>query len=260
MSSAYATKFKKLPDFQLVEIIMHAKDYDALAVEAAQAELNSRNIDANELDHITQHLEGRHELPLDPSPYLEEIQGRFSGFIKEIIHVINPIGLKSTQQIIKIIALLFILNGLFLGKTVYRILEFAYNTSNWYYSLPELLITLPIFGGCFFAGVFLWRMDKKGWIGGMIILTYLSTMSLAGTVQSIYWRLTMGASDFFIIPPSSILLNVIHLVLLVLVMWYLYRENVRRHFSISGSIGSQIIGWTMLTSVIITYFMVIRFL
>lgn len=228
----FAEVYKKLSNADLMEIISNPKDYQALALEAARSEFESRKLtDEQKMEAKRELLLKLEEADIKRRRVLDiEEKLKYTGrtVFEKFIPVMNEP--RPTLNKTNLISLLLSISYFFyfVSEIDFLIFKFTYYDEDRYDFFISLLpiIVFPII-------VFLfWKRKKSGWI----LLTILFSFSASGIlflfISEFYLFLT-NRNDInspYFVPFELILPFLIFLV----ITWYFCRKQMRDIYKIDG--------------------------
>jgi len=228
----FAEKYKTLSNADLLKIIDNPSDYQPFAVEAAESELNQRELTTSELEEANAENEAKKQHLREQIDRKVAFETKVKGIGFSIADTINPIQ-KTPPSANRIIAILSIGFGvLFLYEIFNQLeyLEFILTDKFVSWDLKILLyllnlIVLPL-------AVFLfWRRKKSGWVFFSILFTF----SLLAALYSLTLLLKLNRVDnrvndlLPVASPASILWNVLFF---AGCLWLIYKNDIRVIYAI----------------------------
>jgi hypothetical protein len=229
----FRTLYETWATDKLLDIIDNQHEYQSSAVEAALAELDSRQLSIEQLDAAKAIQAERQKQKEDKHRNAKKIDDKIRSIGLSIADTLNPIQKEghSTDKIIKLVSLF--LGGLFLYRLYadFGMLKFVFTDSaaKWdfgmvFYFLP--LIILPT------AGLLMWLRKTFGWT----LTTFFFSYTAVGAIPlflSAFNRHSTGneALDtlFPVVSPS------VHLGTFILfggAIWVMIKDNVRDVYNI----------------------------
>ena len=164
----YRNQFKQFPDEKLFDILINKADYQPEAVEAARAEIKSRGIE----DQFDSYLKAKANAPQDFLAIVPALIKRSLENVRtSLSHIFDYRKIASGEDVVRGLALAMLLIALLTIPQLYR--EFEYAKTGALGDNSDSLIT-GVFGLMItaLASILLWRMNKVGWILGVIYLWY----------------------------------------------------------------------------------------
>jgi len=225
----YSKYYKSVDSLKIVAILRNAEKYDSASIEAARAELASRNLSDEELGQIQLALDNAEQLRNNQSLHQEEIKKKLktqvSSGVKKTWGIIDIDQPNSIDMQIKILASFFILNGLWMFCTQFYLFKYLFSEAdssrivmNEY--LTILLVVLPIVVGLLF-----W---KKYAIGYYLCFALLALVLISNILLSVLYFLELGFDAFPDV--SSLSFMFLQLSIIVFGLMFLLKKQVKEIF------------------------------
>lgn len=236
---SYEEKFKNLKDSELIDIVQNTSQFDEVAIEAAECELNKRGIEASK----------------SKSSANDNAPNKFISKLKGFAHDIH-LSIVRKGKYEKIISVM----------TIFLLLTYLYNLYN------DLSFTLFILSDGLFDiftflkiaeiiafPLFLWLLwNKRKW--GWVIFEVLFTNSVFTNILLLFvgWELTpfwetdneiTTAADFlFYIPP--LYTNVVKILFYLGLLLILFKSQIRDLFNIDMVTIKRVLSFNLLIALV----------
>jgi hypothetical protein len=247
-SSHFSDYYKTITATELLAILDNPGDYQPSAIEAAKAELESRQLSETALQEARQPLVEKVQRKEAEREKIKVVEEKLKVAGNGFFEAINPIqqGIPSTEKMIRRIAIVFGVFFLYQLISDFRT-HMAFISDFPRYPLESglylfSLVLLPV------AILFFWKRKQLGWI--------LLTIYLSFTVVTILWFLFLtftrkhsayGVIDnFYQTPPLTVF--IIQLLFLVATLYVMCRKNIREVYSITDQKMMATISITALIS------------
>ena len=221
----FTERFKSKTDAELLNIIENSENYRPLAVEAAKAEIESRNLSDDEISDI----EGKEQ---------RSILSKATGATKQ-----TSMSEGSANRIIKSIAILFTLIWLYYTHSQSLIIQYVFSRDEVNWDLHLIQILIPILYPPVMVFLF-WKKQKAGWVLQAICLTYIC-FSIVYLIFTSFLRLPYG----FRMPDAAYVLPII---LWLAILRTICLKGIRNVFGIDRRIMYLTIGVTILGSLLLS--------
>jgi hypothetical protein len=229
----FSERYKNHSDLDLLKIIENQSDYQQDAVNAAQKELDQRNLSEEVIKKTETELAAELLTKRQKEEQIIEVERKLKKFGDSFFDHINPIQ-KSAPTIERIIRLIVIVFGIISIYSLYR--EFwsivrlvTSSPSEWDLSVLEFvlaLITLPL------ATFFFWKKKKSGWILMTVYLTYSAISAIALLIMALNYE-PFGDPFLGLIYPAIYPSTYIFLTLFYIgTIWVLMKKELRNKFKI----------------------------
>ena len=249
----FSENYKTFSTPELLDILANQEDYQPLAVEAARAELASRNLSEQDIKNAKQTLEDKRVKIEKDKEKIKAVETKIKSAGNNLIDTINPIqsGVSSPVKTIRLIVIVF--GGIFL----YHLLKdykmhlaylkdfsrFPFESSM--YFLPLLLLLVSIF--------LFWKRTKAGWILLTIFITFSAVSAGWGLFQTLTWKPSgIDAFDKIFLRPSPAN-YIFQLIFLIGILYILAKASIRELFSVN----THTIGLTIGISGLISFILVL---
>jgi len=174
----FSEKYKTLSNTELFKIIERKKDYQVLAVEAAQNEINKRNLSAVDLQNSKTEIENEQK---EKNVILKKKKDKEEKLIQigtTFFDTINPLqkGIQTPEKLIRLITIIFAGLSIIQFFREFGMISFMFTSSSaeWEFSMILYfmpLIIIPL------TTILFWKRKKIGWIFLTLFLTYSATSS-----------------------------------------------------------------------------------
>jgi hypothetical protein len=247
-SNHFSDYYKTITTTELLAILDNPRDYQPAAIEAAKAELESRQLSEKALQEARQPLVEKEQLKEAEREKIKVVEEKIKAAGTGFFEAINPIqqGIPSTERMIRQITIVF--GVIFLYQLISDFGEhLAYIKDFSSYPLVTILylfslVLLPV------ALLFFWKRKQLGWI--------LLTIYLSFTMVTVLWFmfLTFTRKDsahvvldsFYQAPPLTVF--IIQLLFYLGSLYIMSRKNIREVYSITDQKMAATISITALIS------------
>lgn len=227
--NSFLAIYKNYTTADLLAIIKNAEQYQQAAIEAAQTELNNRQLSGEDLRMSEMQLETIENLNQIKASKSIEKKVRVVG--NSLILKINPFQDHFTiaQKYVKLITIYLVLLFLY---SIYRNWFWLTNPSfyletGYVFELAPLLIML-------LAPLLLWKQKSTGWVLSIILLIYSGLLNVLVLVSNLMITYPEGPFGDLIPQPSLITLFLGALFYFGLTL-VLFRNDIREMFRIDKS-------------------------
>lgn len=252
----FAERYKTQTTTQLLRVIENPTDYQPAAVEAAQYEIDHRELSEEELADSKRELEAERQDKENEKAKKDEVERKVKSYGALAFEAINPLqqSAPTADRLITLVTIVFGIMAIFNGYTQYGLAKYMLmdNTLGWDLSMVEFflpLILLPV------AIILFWFRKTIGWTLMAIFLTY---SAISAFVLLIFAFLTEPSDSELVntlFPQPSVTTKILITIFFVGTLWVLNRKDVREKFKMSRSIA---IG-TMALTAMFTLWIISRF-
>ena len=183
----FSERYKKLTNDQLFIIVRNAGDYQTEAVEAANFELNSRNLTESDVDTANNLIYESEKKVIEEKEKQERHRSNVNNRILQLKEKYSPFegGLDKSERIIRMCILSFVFFTLYSLYSDYELFTFLFVDQvnrSWDLSVYIFLISnlLLVLGTFYFV-----KRKRLGWVFWIIILVN-SVFSTFGMAYSAY--------------------------------------------------------------------------
>jgi hypothetical protein len=252
-SNPFAEYYKTITDSALLAILDNPQDYQASAIDAAKAELESRQLSESAILEARQPLLEKEQAQAAEREKRKMMEEKLKAAGTSLFDSINPMeqGIPTTDKMIRRIVI--VLGVLYLYELISN---FSMHLSN-LKDLPEhpfelglyfvLLLILPV------ALIFFWKRKPIGWI---LLAIYL-VFSLVATLWFFFFVFKIQSSTILqmrdLIPESSLLTHLFQLLLFSGAIYILTKKEMRETYLISTDRAAAIVIISGLVSFLIVY-------
>jgi len=192
MSSSAATSFseyyKTISDSELLFILENKNDYQQAAIEAAERELERRQLSPTELENLKKDLAQKKFDQEEKKQKQHAVQQTVREKLSSVLESLNPVHaeLPTAEKTIRLIIVIWAFLALYQLVADYRIeMDWikGFPSRPFIYSIllfPYIMLPLSIYH--------LWRRTSLGWTLFAIYITYLSLTELASFYLAITWK------------------------------------------------------------------------
>jgi hypothetical protein len=230
----FTERYKTLSIPDLLKIIDNPTDYQPGAVEAAENELEGRQLNDEELAAAKEENDAENQekqIKIEKYKVFED-KVKIIGF--SIADELNPIktGILSPDKIISRISILFGMLFLFQAFTQFGLILFIFTdkSSKWDFSivlylLPYILLPLAVF--------LFWRRKKSGWILLAIFLVYSALITIVTFLMELRTDNSGGAGIGGLFPATSLATYLVRLFIYSGCLWLICKNNIREIYAIN---------------------------
>lgn len=252
----FSEYYKSLSNTELIRIIENKEDYQFKAVEAAEFEINQRNISQNEYNKALIHLNKKREKEEKINIILYKYKRCLKSLFYSIFDTINPIQKKNptSERLVNFITTVFTLILIFrLPKEILSI-KLLFEEFSSFFQLESIVILLMLYIAIFFF----WRRRKVGWILMMVYIVYSIVALISAIFFTIKFEATYNDVYFLINPQDSFITLFVAMFFYFCFFLLLVKKNVRLIYKINTSsmknIISIIILFTSIHIIILTIY------
>jgi len=247
----FTERYKKLSNFELLEIVSNSSKYQSIAVETAKQEIANRNLSEEDLAKVKLEIKSNQLEKRKQIEKRNQKEDKIKQNIYSFFDLINPIqnGIQTPEKVIRLIILIFAGISIYKIFTEFGMIYFILTNgeTKWDLSIIEYflpLIILPL------AVILFWKRKKIGWILLSLFLTYSSVISVRLFFLTIgHQPIGLPAMDslFPLVSPIDYLFS---LLFYGGTLWLICKENSREIFRIKKKEMNQTIGITTFLTVI----------
>jgi hypothetical protein len=218
---------------KLLDIIDNPNEYQSLAVEAAQQELENRQLSSEQMKYAKVVQTERQNEKLDKQQRSRSIERRIESISSSLGETLNPISSETptTDKYIKLISLflcILFLYQFYKGFGIFRLL-FTDLTGKWdlsivFYFLPLIFLTT--------AGLTFWFKKKIGWILTTIYFSYTAAAAVSMFVLEFNRKSTGLSALDKLFPTTAPIVYIEALLIFGGLTWILIKENMRSVYKI----------------------------
>jgi len=231
--SDFIEYYKTLTSADLLEILANRKDYQDSAIEAAQQEIDERNLSGNELEEAKQILHDKNAQKEKQIQKVKAVENKIKNAGNTFIDTINPIQPQTpaTDKIIKVIALVY--GGIFLFTII--------NESRFIAANFKQLPRYPILSLSYLAPLFLipiavflfFKRKTAGWIVLTVFVSYTTTGVLWIFIHSLTRYSERSTRIDSLFPAPSPMTYFVQLAFLIGTLYMLCKKDIRDIFKIN---------------------------
>jgi hypothetical protein len=232
MSNPFAHKMELLSDSELLKVLELKDDYQPLAVEAAEAELEKRNLTSEQRDNAKAILDLEKEKAKGKKEKADQIRNKYY----EVLDFINPISPKNLDTKIKIIAVGLAIPFL---MVIYEY-RFLFEAITHGELGPFVLISIIIFAIIGLGIIRFWKIHKSGWMVLSFNLTFTLLGLIFNAITEIRWTYEIdyesGLSGLLaeqLYPRMGITYYVIRIGIIGGILTYISTKKIRERFQIT---------------------------
>lgn len=224
----FLQRYRTTDSSELLDIIANASDYQPLAVEAAQLELESRQLTQEQLSEAKDKLDCRQKDKANKQQKIKDIEQKVKSVGASVVDTFNPIKTEATatSRYIKNITLFI---GFLFCYQLYKdfsTIKFMFTAYDGMWDISILLEFAPLLFLPIIAYLF-WSRKKIGWI----LATIYFSQAAAGAILMFIMELNrepMGAQALDVFSPKvSPIVYVGTLIIFGGLVWSLCQKKIR---------------------------------
>ena len=250
----FKEQYKSYTPVQLLNILDKKEDYQSIAVEAAQTELDSRQLTEEQTETAKLKLEALNQ----KKESIFEKKAKKIG--TQVFNDINPLKLKSPERNMKIISAGLGIIFLYKLYTDFGALLYMFTDSYASWSIDIVLYLLPIF----FLPVtayYLYKETKAGWTLLSVFLTYTIISLVFSYIMELQYTASSGGGGILslideLYPRKGFIHYFISVLILGSIMYYINTNPIKKIYNINKN--RQIL--SVLYTVVVSLFLFLRFL
>lgn len=213
-------------------------DYKPEAIDAAQKEIESRNLSSEQLEEARKNLEYSTQKKSNQEEQFHAVRNRFSDATNRVLSRINPAAshLSNSEKIIRLYALCALAFSLYhwyvnfhVVQSIFRQSSFKWESYFTFLSIP--MIFLPI------GSILLFKGRKIGWF----ITSFAATYFWINVLFNLYnnWNYEPSGFAFFdqMYPPPSRVLLVKSVAIFTATLVAINIKPIRQPFKISNKVA-----------------------
>ena len=198
----FAERYKMISTAELLEILEHPSQYQSIAVSAAKAEFDSRNLSAQDIDEARLSLADKKNKADRQNEKQEEIRGKLVNVRNVVFDTVSPVqsGISTAVKIIRITAVVFsllVMYKIFVNFDLLVDIAKGNSRENFGFTLYFFPILVEVL-----ANLFFWLKKKVGWL----LLAFFCSYSLVEVLYGLYITVSLqfqGQSmQYFLSTPS----------------------------------------------------------
>jgi hypothetical protein len=231
--NSFTTLYQTWTTDKLLNIVDNPSDYQPLAVEAAQLEIDSRQLTQEQLIDAKVEQDLRRQDKANKQQNVKDIENKFKSVGSSLADTFNPIPKESLNTDKFIILISLFIGGLFLYQ-LYRefgMLKFMFTDDNskWDFSMVLFFfpfIILPT------AGLLFWFRKKIGWTLATIYFSYTAAGAIPMLIMELNRQHTGVPSLDTLFPTTSPTLYIVSLLVFGGLTWTLCKKNMRELYQV----------------------------
>jgi hypothetical protein len=218
---------------KLLDIIDNPNEYQPLSVEAAQMEIDSRQLSEKQLDEAKKIQSARLFEKDSKHQKVKAVEDKLKSVGTSLADSLNPIQkeLPSTDKYIKLISLLFV--GLFLYQLIkdFKLLRYTLFDDNgrWDFSMVLYFILFLLLPA---AGLLLWFRKKIGWILATVFFSYSASFAILLFIKTFNYTPSGFPAIDNLFPTPSPTVYILTLLFYGGLIWIMSKSNIRELYNI----------------------------
>lgn len=230
----FTNLYKTWTTDKLLDIIDNPNEYQPLSVEAAQIEINNRQLTPEQLDEAKKIQSARLFEKEIKHQKVKAVEDKLKSVDTSLADSLNPIQkeLPSTDKYIKLISLL--LGGLFLYQFIkdFKFLRFILfqEDSKWDFSIVFYFIPLILLPS---AGLLLWFRKKIGWILATVFFSYSSSFAILLFIKTFNYTPSCFPAVDNLFPTPSPTAYIFTLLFYGGLTWIMSKANIREVYNVN---------------------------
>lgn len=226
----FAERYKKTSTSDLLKIINNPSEYQALALEAATAEIANRQLTSEQLDEARAALEADQQRIEQGRATQRAIEDKVNAWSATVTDAVNPYqtGPITANRQIQAISIFFLVLALYYIYNAYDFVGFLLFSDSAEFDPSLILYFLPLIITPL-AAFFFWQRKKIGWMLVTIYLTYVSVSEVLLFVRALNMREYTGDILF----PSIPLVQYIGATIVYMwCLWVACKASIREHYAV----------------------------
>eukprot|EP01029_Cantina_marsupialis_P030236 TRINITY_DN8077_c0_g3_i2.p1 TRINITY_DN8077_c0_g3~~TRINITY_DN8077_c0_g3_i2.p1 ORF type:complete len:258 (+),score=19.66 TRINITY_DN8077_c0_g3_i2:360-1133(+) len=245
----FKERFNSYSNVELLEIIDSSSGYQPEAIEAAENELEKRQLSTDDLKKAKLEQEKKREERIVQSMNKKKIEHKIKNIGDSISDTLNPIQNSpiKTEKEIRILTIVFGIISVYQIYNEFGMLKFMFGNDGavwtfemWLYFLPLILVPISTF--------LFWFRKKIGWILIGIYLIYSAISTFVMAIQ--VWNIKPTGNPQFdsIFPTTSPYIFALTFMFFIGFIWAIGKRNIREEYSISnGTMITTFMSTSLLT-------------
>lgn len=246
--------YEKLSNSELLEIIKNPQGYHESAIKLVKEELDSRNLDENDLQTAAEEITQR-KIRENYSPVKEFSAKRIKPILLKLLNIFNPIGNHPdrSRRIVNSISL--VLSILIIYDLIKEIDYLSFLMNDEYINIHEISIIVMIYLFMISAVITFFKKFKIGWIlinllaYSIVIETLLNTIFLVFYIRPSY---NFEENLLFYTEPKIYILSIIFYIVLIIT---LNTKIIKEYFNINKKLSFTVNYISILLTLLYYYFL-----
>lgn len=223
MPHSYTEKYKTLSDLQLASILNNRDDYKPEAIEAAEHELQQRQIPEETLTSMHEKLREKEDKPVKESAF----SSLYERLHQLIVKIYFGHGLHPTERMINAISIWLIITGLAAALKMFSPTDRLFYAIQSGDAIDLFILIAPPLLSCIIA-YFFRRKKKAAWI----ILSITIYIYLAGEIIS-WWLFLNVDGELMSLMYKKKLYDLLPVILNTVVLYQMNKRKMRALFRIT---------------------------
>lgn len=232
-TNPFADRYKTYTEVQLLEILDNKQDYQPLAVDTAQKELDNRQLPEEQLSEARKALEAQQQEKIKLQEKANAVENKIKSVGRSALDYINP-GTTTEQtheKFIKILCALLTLNFIYALYSQFSLLAYIFNAKDAGWDFTMILYFIPfIFIPT--ATILFWLKKKWGWILLSIYLTFSAFTVLYSFIIELSTQSSNNTGFADIFPAPSIATYIGMLIFFGGALAYICKQSIRNIYMI----------------------------
>lgn len=229
----FKTLYKTWTTDKLLDIIDNPSDYQPLAVEAAQLELDNRHLTQQQLTDAKAEQDLRRQNKESKQQKIKDIEDKVKSVGSSLANTFSPIQKETptTDKFIKLISLF--IGGLFLFQLYkeFGMLKFMFTSAGGKWDFSMVLYFLPYII-LPTAGLLFWFRKKIGWTLATIYFSYTAVGAIPMFIMELNRKPTGVPALDGLFPATSPTVYIGTLLVFGGLTWNLCKENIREVYQV----------------------------
>lgn len=228
----FAEEYKSFTNTDLLQILDRPEEYQEQAIVAAKAELEKRNLTPSAIQLAREPLEARQAKKIKEQEMINAAKDQIRKAGSSLLDNINPIqeGVFTTERLVRILGLCFVVIIIYNLKTNYRLLWTSWKDFP-KFPFESACIIMPIILLHVGTIFFLFR-KKAGWILSVLHLSFEILLAVYMIFVTISFR--PAADDLVYFRQPSFTTYILPLLIYGSLLYMLCRKDIRNAFAISS--------------------------
>ena len=230
----FTETYKTLTNTELFKIIERKKDYQVLAVEAAQNEINKRNLSAVDIQNSKNEIENEEKKKDIILKNKKDKEEKLNQLGSTFFDTISPLqkGIQTPEKLVRLITIIFTGLSIIQFFLEFGMISFMFtsNSAEWDFSMILYfmpLIIIPL------TTILFWKRKKIGWIFLTLFLTCSATSSAGLFLTSLNTDYSIP-SIFDDLLPQTIPTDFLFLLLFYAgTLWVICKKDIREIYTIN---------------------------
>lgn len=232
-TNPFTDRYKSYTTVQLLAILDSKQDYQPLAVETAQSELDSRKLTAQQLAEARQTIESQRQENSKQQEKVKAIENKIKSAGSSMLDYLSPTRTTehTPDKFIKGICILFGLQFLYALYSQFSMIKFMFTDSESKWDFSMLLYFLPLVL-IPTATVLFWLKKKLGWTLLSIFLTFSALTALYSVIVNVILHPTHSSVLDNLFPQPSATIELSLIIFFGGLLAYICRQSIRDIYTV----------------------------